>query len=43
MVKVLLDCGHGSNVAGKCSPDNRLREYRWVRELASLIELGLIN
>lgn len=48
MVKVLLDCGHGSNVAGKCSPDNRLREYRWVRELASLIEarfdqLGIVH
>lgn len=33
MVVELYDAGHGSNTAGKCSPDGRLREYRKAREL----------
>ena len=32
---VILDNGHGSNTEGKCSPDRSLREYTWVREIAS--------
>lgn len=45
-MKVLIDNGHGSNTAGKCSPDGRLREYAWAREIASrlvaaLKEIGL--
>lgn len=36
-VLVLLDPGHGSNTPGKKSPDGRLHEYRYNRELASLI------
>lgn len=35
---VLIDNGHGSNTPGKCSPDKRLREYRWAREIAARIE-----
>ena len=34
-MKVLIDNGHGSNTAGKCSPDRSLREYTWAREIAS--------
>lgn len=31
---VLIDNGHGENTAGKRSPDGRLREYSWAREIA---------
>ncbi len=33
-MKILIDNGHGNNTSGKCSPDNRLREYAWAREIA---------
>lgn len=33
--KIWIDNGHGVDCAGKCSPDLRLREYRWCREIAS--------
>lgn len=33
-MKILIDNGHGNNTLGKCSPDNRLREYAWAREIA---------
>lgn len=29
---VILDPPHGANVAGKCSPDGKHREYRWGRD-----------
>ena len=35
---VILDPGHNGKVPGKCSPDRRFREYRWVRELTKIIE-----
>ena len=38
---ILIDNGHGSNTAGKCSPDGRLREYAWAREIAKRIEAAL--
>lgn len=38
---ILLDNGHGVDTAGKRSPDGRLREYKWARELAVLVERGL--
>lgn len=38
MVKVLIDNGHGENTPGKCSPDKRLREYAYAREIARLVE-----
>ena len=28
---VLIDNGHGSNTAGKCSPDKSLLEYKYAR------------
>lgn len=33
-MKILIDNGHGVNTPGKRSPDNRLREYAYVREIA---------
>lgn len=33
--KILVDNGHGVNTAGKRSPDGRLREYKYAREIAS--------
>jgi hypothetical protein len=36
-MKVLVDNGHGSNTLGKRSPDGRLLEYKWAREIAARI------
>ena len=33
-MKVLLDNGHGAETPGKRSPDGRLREYAYTREIA---------
>ena len=38
---VLVDNGHGVNTAGKCSPDKRLREYKWAREIAQALVTDL--
>lgn len=35
---VILDPGHNGEVPGKRSPDGRLREYRWARELTEILE-----
>lgn len=40
-MKVLIDNGHGSNTPGKRSPDGRLREYAYTREIASRLEMDL--
>lgn len=40
-MKILIDNGHGVNTAGKCSPDKRLREYAWAREIAVRLEAEL--
>ena len=32
--KILIDNGHGVETFGKRSPDGRLREYAWAREIA---------
>ena len=40
-MKVLIDNGHGVNTAGKRSPDGRLREYAWAREIASRLKQTL--
>ena len=40
-MKILIDNGHGSDTAGKRSPDGRLREYAWAREVAQRIVDGL--
>lgn len=31
---VILDNGHGENTKGKCSPDKRLLEWEWTREIS---------
>lgn len=36
-MKVLIDNGHGYNTPGKCSPDGRLREYEYAREIAERV------
>lgn len=33
-MKILIDNGHGVNTLGKRSPDGRLREYKYCREIA---------
>lgn len=40
-MKVLIDNGHGSNTPGKCSPDKRLKEYAYTREIAIRLECEL--
>lgn len=36
-MKILIDNGHGSNTAGKRSPDGRLLEYAYTREIAERV------
>lgn len=38
---VLIDNGHGKDTAGKRSPDRRLREYAYAREIAKRLEKAL--
>ena len=38
---ILIDNGHGSNTAGKRSPDGRLLEWKYAREIANGIVTGL--
>lgn len=38
---VLIDNGHGENTPGKCSPDKRLREYAYCREIAQRVSREL--
>ena len=40
-MKVLIDNGHGSNTPGKRSPDGRLREYAYTREIAERLVMEL--
>lgn len=40
-MKVLIDAGHGANTPGKRSPDGRLREYAYAREIAERLEYEL--
>ena len=37
MMKILIDNGHGRNTPGKRSPDERLLEYRYTREIADKV------
>lgn len=37
MIKILIDNGHGVNTPGKCSPDGRIREFRYVRDIAKIV------
>ena len=40
-MKILIDNGHGSNTAGKRSPDGRLLEWKYAREIANGIVTAL--
>lgn len=40
-MKVLIDNGHGENTPGKRSPDGKLREYAYTREIADRVVFGL--
>lgn len=40
-MKVLIDNGHGENTPGKCSPDKRLMEWAYTREIADRVVAGL--
>lgn len=40
-MKILIDNGHGIDTAGKRSPDGRLREYAYAREIALRLEKAL--
>lgn len=40
-MKVLIDNGHGANTPGKRSPDGRLREYAYAREIAGRVVFEL--
>lgn len=40
-MKILIDNGHGVDTPGKRSPDGKLREYVWAREIAKRLESTL--
>lgn len=40
-MKILIDAGHGIGTLGKQSPDGRLREYAWARDVAQRLETEL--
>lgn len=40
---ILLDAGHGIETAGKRSPDESIREYKYCREIRDLIKNELVN
>lgn len=40
---ILLDNGHGSGTAGKRSPDGRLREYKYAREITAAVMERLVK
>ena len=40
-IKCLIDNGHGKNTPGKCSPDGRLKEWAYTREIARGVVDGL--
>lgn len=42
-MKILIDNGHGSDTKGKCSPDGRLLEWRYNREITRRVYESLKN
>lgn len=42
-MKILIDNGHGKETPGKCSPDGRLKEYAYTREIADRVVVELQN
>ena len=41
MIKVLVDNGHGVETPGKRSPEGRLRECKYAREIAASVVVRL--
>ena len=41
MIKVLVDNSHGVETSGKRSPDGRLRECKYAREIVASVAAGL--
>lgn len=42
-MKILIDNGHGVETPGKCSPDGRLREWKFTRMMAQRLKIALEN
>lgn len=42
-IKILIDNGHGNNTPGKRSPDGRLLEWQYAREIAKAVVSRLRN
>lgn len=42
-MKILIDNGHSKETPGKCSPDGRLKEYAYTREIADRVVAELRN
>lgn len=42
-MKILIDNGHGKETPGKRSPDERLKEFAYTREIAERVVDGLQN
>lgn len=42
-MKILIDNGHGENTLGKCSPDGRLKEWIYTRDIADRLVSELCN
>lgn len=42
-MKILIDNGHGRDTAGKRSPDGRILEWSYNREIAARVVAGLRN
>lgn len=40
---IILDPAHGADVAGKCSPDKKHREYKWSRDRISNLKPLLMH
>ena len=40
-ITIMLDNGHGQETLGKSSPDNRLKEWKWAREMVGMINEAL--
>lgn len=38
---ICLDNGHGMDTPGKCSPDKKLKEYQYAREIVKRLEVKL--
>lgn len=40
-MRILIDNGHGENTPGKRSPDGKLKEWAYTRDIADRVITGL--